>query len=476
MGSREPRLKVIPRFTYSDGSDAVTLAESYGFFPDPWQSDVLHIWFARDRYGSYAASRVGLLVPRQNGKNGIIEVMEFFSLVILGERILHSAHRVATAKVAFERLEAFFTNSAYPELQALVKSIRYTNGQESIALTNGGRIDFVSRSGATKRGDSFDKLVVDEAQYLTDGQLNALMFTVAAAKELPQVVYVGTPPDPSEGAFGVVFGRVRSNAIEKKAKRHAWHEWSVEEIGDVYDKARWAQANPALGIRLRVDTVEQEILDASVDGFARERLGWWSQHSASAVVSKDLWNKLVVKSAPPKDEGKLCYGVKFSPDGSTVALAVAQKVNDVVHVEGIKHMSMASGTTWLVGWLSERHSKAAQIIIDGKGADDTLIERLKAAGVREQVLQKPRAGDVTTSSSMLLNSVREKTLTHIGQQALDHSVLNATSRDIGKGGGWGFAPISDDVDVTLVEAVALAHWSVKTTRRNPNRQQEVSFG
>jgi hypothetical protein len=65
-------------------------------------------------------------VPRQNGKNALIEVRELFGMVGRGEKFLHTAHEVKTARKAFKRLQHFFgtkpddPGAKFPELNALV--------------------------------------------------------------------------------------------------------------------------------------------------------------------------------------------------------------------------------------------------------------------------------------------------------------------------------------------------------------------
>ena len=119
---------------------------------------------------------------RQNGKNVCLEAREFFGLVIRGERILHTAHQVVTGKKSFRRLERMFTDRRFPEIQKLVRYIRYTNGEEAIELENGGSIEFSARSRQRARGFAGISLVVyDEAQELTDDQVDAIMATLSAS-------------------------------------------------------------------------------------------------------------------------------------------------------------------------------------------------------------------------------------------------------------------------------------------------------
>src|SRR5881275_1576095 len=111
----KPRVRRCPRSVANEVDDAVFLASSYGLTPDPWQEDVLESWLGRRSDGRWSAATCGLAVPRQNGKNAIIEVRELFGMVALGEKFLHTAHEVKTARKAFLRISSFFENERqYP--------------------------------------------------------------------------------------------------------------------------------------------------------------------------------------------------------------------------------------------------------------------------------------------------------------------------------------------------------------------------
>jgi hypothetical protein len=94
--------------------------------------------------GKWAAFEVGIEVPRQNGKGGILEAFGLAGLFLLGERlIIHSAHEFATAEEALERMAQIL--EASPDLSRRVKTFKRSHGQEGIYLRT------VSVS-ATRRG------------------------------------------------------------------------------------------------------------------------------------------------------------------------------------------------------------------------------------------------------------------------------------------------------------------------------------
>ena len=223
-GSQEPHIRIEPDRVCTDGGDAAMLMSEYGNSLDPWQALVIDCWLGMDEAGEYTVTSAGLSVPRQNGKNVILEAREFYGMVISGEKILHTAHQVKTSKKHFRRLEALFTDRRHPEIKELVKQIRYTNGEDCIVLENGGSIEFSARSRQAARGfDGISLLVYDEAQELTDDQVEALMPTLSAsATGTRQIIYTGTPPYP--GCPGEVFRRRRVVSCAEPGKGDSWHE------------------------------------------------------------------------------------------------------------------------------------------------------------------------------------------------------------------------------------------------------------
>lgn len=441
--------------------------------PDPWQSLVLDYWLARDENDKFAFTSCGLPIPRQNGKNAVLEMREWYGLCIIGEKILHTAHRVDTARKAFLRLVTFFENPEHPEIAELVVSIRRTNGQESILLSNGGMIEFSSRVNGGSRGSTYDVVVFDEAQELTDDQMEAIMSTMAAApKGNRQMIFTGTPPSPVSP--GTVFGRRRKNALSEDAGRICWLEWSVEEIGDVWDRQRWYDTNPALGYRIEEAFTEEECRTLSTEGFARERLGWWSDITgANAVLKKSAWYAGTIEEPPdPSEDEKIAYGVKFTPDGVKVALSAAvQAPGQKTLVECIDYSMILNGINNLANWLIERKNKCSVVVIDGKSNTAALVRKLEDGGFPRRGIKVTNSNDVCSAASVLLNSVEENEIQHIESPTLDESAIAAQKRSIGSNGGWGFG--DGMADCAPIESVSLALWGVLNTKRRPGRRSRL---
>lgn len=482
-GAQEPRVAREPACEYTDGEDAAELVSAYGYTLDPWQCRVLDAWLARDADDRFTATSCGLSVPRQNGKNALLEVRELYGIVTMGERILHTAHEVKTARKAFLRLASFFENERqYPELARLVKFIRKTNGQEAIELTEeagGGSVEFSARSRGAARGFTVDTVVFDEAQELTDEQLEALLPTLAAAPSgNRQYIYTGTPPGPSSP--GEVFRRTRKAALDGKDEHMAWHEWSVEELpakGATADDllALAYDTNPAMGYRIEAGFVVKEALAMSLDGFARERLGWWSADvlQCALLIDHAKWKACEIDPSDVPASGKLAYGVKFSSDGRGYALSVALiPKGGTPHVELIEAGDTASGVSRLAAWLIQRRDRCAVTVIDGLAGAQALAQQLTDAGFKRNALRLCRASDAAAAASGFVDAVNALELTHIDSPALDESATRAVKRVIGRNGAFGFGS-APDCDATPVESAALALWGAKTTKRDPNRKAKV---
>jgi len=474
-GSQTPRISREPERTGTDGNLAAALMEAYGVPLAPWQRTVLDCWLGKDDAGEYTVTSAGLAAPRQNGKNVCLEARELFGLAIRGEKILHTAHQVVTAKKSFRRLEQIFTDRRHPELLRLVNFIRYTNGEETIELNNGGSIEFSARSRQRARGFAGISLVVfDEAQELTDDQVDAIMPTLSAsATGSRQLIYTGTPPYP--GCPGTVFRRRRRSCIDDPGPHDSWHEWSVsaDSVDQIKldDRNLWAMTNPAMGINQDENFTAHELATLTPDGFARERLGWWApvlEHAADYAIPAAAWD--ACRSDKPKPEtGRTAYGVKFSFDGARVILAGA-----VIPPEGPARVSLIAdrptghGIQWLADWLNERKMRACCVVIDGRNGADVLVEKISDTWRSRGSVIRPRATDVVAAASTLCSAVNEQTVTWFsGQEPLRESAVTATRRMVG--GGWAFGGDNSPP----VEAAALALWGAKNSKTDPNRPMKV---
>lgn len=385
-------------------------------------------------------------------------------MLLFNEQVIYTAHLQKTATETFEEMRDFFEN---PKLAKYVQDIKTALGREQIILKSGARIKFLARTRNGGRGQHGDLLIIDEAQEMDEDQQASFLPALSASLN-PQTIYVGTPPDPT--AIGTVFTNIRNKAREKKSKKTAWFEFSVQEVGDITDKTRWAATNPALGRRILLSTIEGESEQMNAETFARERLGWWmpiAQEKVDYAIDKKAW--AACASGKPKPDGKTAYGVKFTADGSEVVLCGAVCPSDgKARISLIERKPTGQGLRWLADWLNERYGKASCVVIDGRNGVDVLVERITDTWRFKDSVIRPTARDVLASVSQLTSEISEQTVTWYKPQiALDESATTAIKRPIA--GGWGFGGDNS----APIEAAALALWGARNSKRDPNRKMRI---
>ena len=464
MGSQEPSARIAPEYRSTDGPDAVRVLRAGGTILDPWQSDILDDWMGRTVSGKWAAPTAGGSVPRQNGKSLLVQGRAEAGMLLLNETVIYTAHLQKTATETFEEMRTFFESRT---LRRHVAEIKTALGREQIILKSGARIKFLARTRNGGRGQHGDLLIFDEAQELDETAQGSFIPAISASLN-PQTIYVGTPPGPD--AVGTVFRALRKRALGGETRKAAWFEFSVPEIGNVKNPARWAATNPAMGRRIQYSTIEGEAEQLDPDTFARERLGWWSPVATETLdyaIDRKAWEACA--SDAEKPEGKTAYGVKFATDGSAVCLCGAVIPKDgPARVSLIEQRPTGRGLAWLVDWLNERYDRASCVVIDGRNGVDVLVERIRPTWKAKSAVLRPSARDVIASVGLITTAINEHSLTwYKPQQALNESAITSTKRPIS--GGYGFG---GDNSLPL-EACALALWGAKTCKRDPTRTMRI---
>lgn len=462
IGEQTPTRSLILPYDESSGAEAIELYEKSGRTAYDWQKFIIDAILAKNKDGLWTHMNFGYSVPRQNGKNEIIAIRELKGLYD-GEKILHTAHRTTTSAAAFNRILAILEESGLEE-QTDFNKIKAT-GRESIELIGFGRIDFRTRTSTGGLGESFDLLVIDEAQEYTDDQRSALMYTIAASPN-PQTILTGTPPTPISS--GTVFTKLRENALYGNVENSGWAEWSVDKQSDVRDKDLWYQANPSLGLRVSERNIQAEVGDDDID-FNIQRLGLWIQYNQKSAISENEWKELNVDTLP-KLKGKLFVGIKYGYDGTNVALSVAVKTeDDNVFVESIDCQSLRNGNGWMVHFL--RNANIQQVVIDGANGQQILAEAMKQSGLKAPVL--PTVKEIILANSMFEQALFQQEIQHMNQPSLFQVVTNCDKRNIGTGGGFGYRSQVEENDIALMESMVLAHWLAANDK--PKKKQKIRY-
>ena len=492
-GNQHPTFEVVGNYAYSLGDEVVEMFEEEGgatFYPS--QVYEMGLFLARSKDDSPAALTIGISKPRQNGKSYSVRYYAVYMGVFEHRQVLYSAHHSTTTNKMFKALcNLFESPERYPDFANDVKKISHVRGYEGIyfkdwkddsgVIHDGGCIEFATRTNSGSRGGTYSIIIIDEAQELTFDEQEAMLPVISAASDvsdksmMPQQIFVGTPPGPS--CHGTVFSKMHEEAHAGNNPGTWWLEWSeivenIETLNMTPEKALEMayNTNPAMGYRIAEKTVLNEFETMTLDGFLRERIGWWTPIKSQVVsyaISEELWNGCM--SNEEKPEGRTAYGVKFSPDGASVALCGAVIPEDGPgRISLIDYRSTSHGTQWLADWLNDRYEIAGCVVIDGRNGVDVLIDKIQDVWRSKLSIIRPRVRDVIAATSMLMDELAEKNITwYSGQEVLKDSALTSTKRPIS--GGWGFGGENS----APIEACALALYGAKTCKRNPTRKMLI---
>lgn len=453
-----PRVMSVPVDAVgSAGSEAVDLARLAGLVLDDWQAFVLEHALGERADGRWSAFEVGVEVPRQNGKGGILEARELAGLFLLSERlIIHSAHQFDTSLEAFRRLLALVEDT--PELSRRVRRVSRAHGEEGIELTSGQRIRFRTRTKGGGRGFTGDCLILDEAMILPESAHGALLPTLSARPN-PQVWYTGSAVDQLVHDHGLVFARVRDRAVRGGDPRLAYFGWSAwdgspDAVPDSVagDPAAWRAANPALDHRIGCEHVEAERRSMDPRTFAVERLGvgdWPSVDvDAGAVIPVARWLELADAGSVMADP--VWFAVDVAPDRSSAVVAAAGVRGDgLVHVEVVDRRA---GTGWVgerVAELVARHDSAG-VLVDSVSPAASLADTVGAEVVTSQVMAR--------ACGAFFDLVEQGRVRHLGDPALLAAVKGARRRPLGD--AWAWSRRASTVDISPLVAVTLAAHAV----------------
>ncbi|TFV83149.1 hypothetical protein [Blastococcus sp. CT_GayMR16] len=386
----------------------------------PWQEGSILDMCATTFEDQFAAAAFALIVSRQNGKGGVLElrVIAGVTLPQFGEkRIIWTAHTAKTARDAHKRVADIFLS--HPDLKARLKygderGITYGNDIRTITLKDGSEIFFFTRSATAGRGLFGDLLILDEALELTDTELSVLRYTLRTAARRTgrraQTIYVSTPPDEEKHKHSLVLARLRKRALAG-ARGVGWVEFSVPTLKELQEAAEeqgrkllgdprlteetyWPLGNPSLGYLFDLGQLQNDLVESGEREFLVEGLAagdYWPDpdpkgHGDPAIdfeVWKDRRDPASVFGAAVT-VGPVALGLEVSPRDIATLCAVGWRADGKMHGE----LVWSGPATAAVARLLQVVDKVdpATLVIDGKGKASSLIPDIRAKGLEPQVL------------------------------------------------------------------------------------------
>jgi phage terminase large subunit-like protein len=494
IGSQRPRIESFPLYSTTAADDAIDLAAIAGLQLDPWQEYVLRGALGERRDGRWTSFRTCLVVPRQNGKNAILEARELAGLFLFGEKlIMHTAHEFKTAYRSMTELMNRL--KLVPELMEQVQGFSgedienikdvdgfKTGNNPGITLKNGNQLLYAARSKGSGRGFTGNLVVLDEAYALKQDEMAALLPTMAAKsiEGNPQVWFTSS----AGMADSDLLANLREQGKNKSSDRLAYFEWSAEDGADPADRDAWYLANPGLGIRISEEFVQDEydtlvLGEGDDEQFKRERLGIWATLGGESVIDAEKWRQcrdepliaLAEAGLPadnPLDSVAFSLDIPPSRDMATITMA-GYRPDGTVYAEVIDRRVGVSWAPSRLAQLQASHSPVA-IVVDGGSAAGALLPDMKTAKVRTKQLS-PR--EYFLACGQVFDLIDQTKLRHSGQEELDAAIAAARQKNMGPS-LWKWTR-GDDVlkDISPLVGLTLAWFGLQAKTRKTTTTGKV---
>jgi hypothetical protein len=480
VGSQLPRLCQQPRRAVaSAGDDAIEFAESIGwdddagrgfYVLDEWQKFCIRGILSEDENARLCAEISLLIVPRQNGKGAILEVIELYAMFVLElPLVLHSAHLGETSADHMDRLWSAISSD--PELFAQCKQV-LAKGYEAIEFRpvdqdtgearrrdNGAvvvcEIRFRTRSKKGGRGGSPQMVVFDEALFLTSQQVSAMLPSLSAqtmGDDAPLLIYASSAPIAESARLHML----RSQILRGELPDAFMAEWSVElpdgdraqalrsliSVDSVYD------ANPGAGTRISADwCVHTELSGMDLEDWCIERLGVvFTADGDTGVLPANRWAACRDMQSFV-DDGRIALSV--GKNGSSAAIClVGEREDGALHIEVVRHQT---GTDWISEAALAGTDQFGPLVVDPKTETARVLVRLRAAGVP---IEEVETAEVIRRSVAFQDDVMNCRVRHLDQPELNGAVTGADIRPVGE--SWLFSAKASNVDIQPLLAAVLA--------------------
>lgn len=381
-------------------------AELLGRPLDGAQREAVAALTSFDKRGRWAALEGAILMARQNGKTaGTVTPIVMWDLFTnpREDRIAWSAHLFRTTRDAFRDHLGMIDASDW--LSRKMRRCTAANGNESIELVNGRRIDYVARSKGGGRGIGGELIVVDETLLGWSGAQSAALLPILAARSItgnPMVLYASSGALASEESDYlrtlVKRGRSGTDASLTWVEHCAPGSWDEpgclagKECSHVFgvavgcaldDESLRESANPALGVRIAADFLASARRTMPPLEFGREFLGWHQKPAGpgTSPIDADEWAKLGRADSTVSDSRPV-FCVQVGVDNRSACIVVAGRRSDGLwHVEVIEDRP---GTEWVPDALQGllRARSEALVVLMSAGTTGQLVPELLQRGVQ----------------------------------------------------------------------------------------------
>lgn len=498
-GKTEPRIftppkrELTPETTH--GFACIAFAENLmGLKLFPWQEWLLKHALELNEDGTYRFRFVIVLVGRQNGKSLILLVLALWHLFAKGSpEVIATAQDLSRAEAAWG--EALDWIEADEELASILGYVNRGNHKlfevgpdpddDGYDYVRKYRVASAGRRGA--RGFSGDLILMDELREHQNWETWGAVVNTMNARPWGQAWAFSNAGDnlsivlrylraqahknldwPDGDAEKEVLGEENVELdefirVSGAADMTGFFEWSSNPSSPRTDLEQLAQANPSMDhVDITPNCTTSRALIASLATtppwqFDTEVRCIWVPMSDLGPFPEGSWMETFGDDARPTDESTQVVSVSVSKNRQKAHIARAAWTADGIPVVGIA--AFGPGTDWVIPWLVENRETYEHVIIqDGGAPSSTLIPDIETT--EGLPLLKWPGTAVAQGTGMLFDRLRDKTIRHLTNEALDTAALSASVKILGRA-AFEIDMVKSPTDAAPLQAVIGALWGLE---------------
>lgn len=440
--------------------------------------------------------KIVLLVGRQNGKSTVMQALTLWRMFVdRCSLVIGTAQDLEIAESLWA--ECVDMAEEVPELKAEIAKVEKGSGKKALRLQSGETYKVKAASRRGGRGLSGELVLLDELREHQSWDAWGAVTKTTNARERAQIFGISNAGD----ATSIVLRHLRKKAHAKVGDPDGLSaddapdvlvddddldeldlrdddslglfEWSAPPGCRISDHTGWAQANPALGHRIRASTLSSDAANDPEWIFRTEVLCQWSEGSLEGPFPPDSWERSADEDSRRADGAPiaLCLDVSWDRTTSHIGLA-STRADGLMHVEVI---ASRTGTDWVIPWLtaSERSEtvKTAPLAVQAKGAPaSSLIVALREAEIE---VVEWGGSELGAGTGAFYDRVRAAVgegdapsgLRHRNQPILNLAAATAATKPAGD--AWWWDRRKSPADASPLIAVTGAAWCLSSAMPGP---------
>lgn len=268
----------------------------FELLPWQWESIVKPLYGWKRADGTRRYRRVGIWVPKKNGKTTLCSGLMLYGLMgdnEVGAEIYGLAADQRQASLTFQEACQMVRQS-----EMLSKYLRINETKKRIfeAGGKGGFIEALSSESGTKEGFNAHYVIFDELHAQPDRRLWDTMYYASAMREQPLSISISTAGF-DRNTIGYEQYKIARDISDGVGV--AWDflaaVYEVREDDDWTAPATWERANPSWGVTIKPDEFQGAYAEAAnyaskQNTFRRYRLNQWTQQD-ERWIPMDHWDQ-----------------------------------------------------------------------------------------------------------------------------------------------------------------------------------------